>query len=265
MPVVKKTKPVAASTATTKPVEKKTVTTTKKTTEVKAAPKKSVAPVEKKEVATKKISLTGAAKAPKTFDIKEGSQATQDAFIDRFYKKLLALNYDVTKEQVKNIKKAYSETLKDVTEIASYQDVDAGMFYARRYIEGRVTAPPKAKDGLKTFMAGHYELKVRKLLGDESEFKFFGELNEDGTAFIAHIFDEDGNDTGKTREISLTDEVEEEEVKPVVKPAAKKVVTKKAPVVEEVEEDEEEEIEIEEEEIEEVEEDDDDFLDDDDE
>jgi len=238
MAVVSKKKPVAsntpATTKTTNTVEKKAVAPVKKT-ETKQAPVK-------KAETNKKLTLKGEPKAPKSFEIREGSQATQDAFIDRFYKKFLDLGYDVTKEQVKAVKKAYSETLREVTDIASYQDVDAGIYYARRYIKARVTAPPKAGNGLKTLMNGHYELKVRKLLGNEEEFKFFGDVNEDGTIFIT----EDGT------EIPLT----EEEVE--VKPATKKTVTKKAPVVVEEEE------EFEEEEIEEDEEYDD-FLDDEDE
>jgi len=199
------------------------------------------APAAEKKTATKggkKMSLTGNTKTPKSFEIKEGTQATQEAFIDKYYKKLQALGYDITKEQAKALKKAYSETLKEVTDIASYQDVDAGMYYARRYIKTRVTEPPKAKDGLKTLMNGHYEIKVRKTLGDETEYKFFGDLNEDGTIFI----------TVDGVEIPLADE--EVEVKPVAK---KKVPAKKAaPVVEE------EEVETEEEE------DFDDFLEDED-
>lgn len=252
MAIVSKKKPVAANTSATPKtpaVEKKVVNSTKKIT---VQPPKKAAPVAAKKTDTKKLTLNGNPKTPKSFEIKEGSQATQDAFIDRFYKKFLDLGYDVTKEQVKAVKKAYSETLKEVTDIASYHDVDAGMYYARRYIKTRVTEPPKAKNGLKTLMNGHYEIKVRKLLGNEEEFKFFGDVNDDGTIFIT----EDGT------EIALTDE-EEVEVKPVVK--TKKAV-KKAPVVEEeeiVEEVEEEEIdEVEEEEIEDEDDEFDDFLDD---
>ena len=232
MPIVKK------SAKTSTPVEEKKVSTVKKSTEKTAAPAT-------KKTESKKMSLTGNTKTPKTFEIKEGSQATQDAFIDRFHKKMLALGYDVTKEQVKNIKKAYSETLKEVTDIASYQDTDANIFYARRYIEARVTAPPKAKDGLKTLMNGHYELKVRKLLGDENEFKFFGDVNEDGTIFT----------TVDGEEIVIG----EEEVE--VKPVAKKKIAKKAPVVveEEIEEEENIEEELETEEDDEF----DDFIEDD--
>jgi len=202
-------------------------TTTKKTTAPAETKAVETPVVEKKTTAKggKKMTLTGNTKTPKTFEIKEGTQATQEAFIDRYYKKLQALGYDITKEQAKALKKAYSETLREVTDIASFHDVEAGMYYARRYIEARVTQPPKAKDGLKTLMMGHYELKVRKLLGDDTQFKFFGDVNEDGTIFI----------TVDGEEIPLTNE--EVEVKPVAK---KKVAAKKpAPVVEEEEEEEE--------------------------
>jgi len=240
MAVVKKPKKVENTTPTTKVVKKTTTVTPVK----KAVEKATEAPVAEKKTAAKggkKMSLTGNTKTPKTFEIKEGTQATQEAFIDKFYKKLLANGWDITKEQAKGIKKAYSETLKEVTDIAAYQDTEAGIFYARRFIETRVTQPPKAKGGLKTLMLGHYELKVRKLIGDESEFKFFGDLNDDGTIFI----------TTDGQEIPLDTE-EEVEVKPVTK---KKVAAKTAvPVVEE---------EIEEEEINSDDEFDD-FLDDDD-
>jgi hypothetical protein len=238
MAVVSKKKPAAPVAATTATVAKKTVAPVKKAAE---APVKNVEVSEKKKLA----SLNKNTKTSKSFEIKEGSQATQEAFIDRFYKKLVALGWEsISKEQTKAIKKAYSETLKEVTDIASFQDVDAGMYYARRYITARVTQPPKAKDGLKTLMNGHYELKVRKLLGNEDDFKFFGDVSEDGTTFIT----EDG------QEIALVDEVE-------VKPAAKKVVAKKAPVVEAEEVEEEEDL-IEDE----VDDDDfDDFLDEEDE
>lgn len=245
MPIVNKKKTV---TATKKVVAEKPV---KKVEVEEAEVEVKVTPTEKKKAKAptggRKLSLTGNVKTPKSFEIKEGSQATQEAFIDKFYKKLQALGYDITKEQTKSLKKAYSETLKEVTDLASYQDVDAGIYYARRLIKARVTEPPKAKDGLQTLMADHYELKVRKLIGDESTFKFFGRLNEDGTVFV----------TVDDEEIPM---VTEEEVKPTKKKAA----TKKAPVVEEVVE--EEEIEDEEETVETaVEEDFDDFLDDEDE
>ena len=254
MAIVSKKKAVTTTNNTTK---KTTEAPAKKTTEVKAE-----APVvaEKKTAnkGGKKMTLTGNTKTPKSFEIKEGTQATQEAFIDKFYKKMQDLGYDVTKEQVKKIKTAYSETLKEVTDIASYQDVDASIFYARRYIKPRVTEPPKAKDGLKTLMNGHYELKVRKTLGDESNYKFFGDTNEDGTVFI----------TTEGVEIPLNEE-EEVEVKPIKK---KTLVAKKkaAPVVEEeeVEEVVEDEEEIEEDVVDEEEDDDDefdDFLDDEDE
>jgi len=220
MAIVSKKKAVTTTNNTTK---KTTEAPAKKTTEVKAE-----APVvaEKKTAnkGGKKMTLTGNTKTPKSFEIKEGTQATQEAFIDKYYKKLQALGYDITKEQAKALKKAYSETLREVTDLASYQDVDAGMYYARRYIETRVTQPPKAKDGLKTLMMGHYEIKVRKTVGDVNEYKFFGDLNEDGNIFI----------TTDGEEIPLNTE-EEVEVKPVAK---KKVSVKKpAPVVEEEEED----------------------------
>jgi len=280
MAIVKKTNNKTTTNATTTPVTKKAVAPVKKVVkttteevEVKKAVKATKAPAkETKPAATevkggKKMTLTGNTKTPKSFDIKEGSQATQDAFIDKFYKKLLANGWDITKEQAKIIKKAYSETLKEVTDIASYQDVDAGMYYARRYIKARVTEPPKAKDGLKTLMNGHYELKMRKLIGNVDDFKFFGDVNEDGTIFT----------TTDGTEITIDDT--EVEVKPVVKKKA--TVKKPAPVVVEEEDEEEvmeeeivdeaeEEVEIDDEEIEEVEdevEDDeyDDFLDDEDE
>jgi len=243
MAIVSKKKAAPAANNTTK---KTTEAPVKKTAEVKAE-----APVAEKKTANKggkKMTLTGNTKTPKSFEIKEGTQATQEAFIDKYYKKLQALGYDITKEQAKALKKAYSETLREVTDLASYQDVDAGMFYARRFIETRVTQPPKAKDGLKTLMLGHYEIKVRKTVGDVDEYKFFGDLNEDGTIFI----------TTEGEEIPLNEE-EEVEVKPVVK---KKVAAKKpAPVVEE-----EAEEEVEEEEVVESDEDDefDDFLEDED-
>lgn len=250
MAIVSKKKAAPAATTNTAPTKKPTAPV-KKTAEVKA---EATPAVEKKTAAKggKRLSLTGNTKTPKSFEIKEGTQATQEAFIDKFYKKMQELGYDVTKEQVKKIKTAYSETLREVTDLASYQDTDAGFFYARRYIETRVTQPPKAKNNLKTLMLGHYEIKVRKLIGDESEIKFFGEVSADGKNFIAHVFDEEGNDTGKTIQIPINEE-EEVEVKPVKKVAAKKP----APVVVE-EEDEEEE-------VEEIDEDDefDDFLDDD--
>jgi len=261
MAIVKQKKNVANTTptATTEVVKKKTVAAPVKKTVNEV--KETEAPVVEKKTATKggkKLTLTGNTKTPKTFEIKEGSQATQEAFIDRYYKKLQALGYDITKEQAKNLKKAYSETLKEVTDIASYQDVDAGMYYARRYIKSRVTAPPRAEGGLKTLMAGHYELKLRKLLGDESQFKYFGDLNEDGDIFITV----DGD------EIPVNEE-EEVEVKPVAK---KKVAKKPIPVIEEedVEEEtiEEEDIveDTDEEEIEETDDDEfDDFLEDEDE
>lgn len=208
MAVVSKKRPVVAA-----PEEKKVATPVVAKKNVEKNVENTAAPVAKK-AEVKKISLTGNTKAPKSFEIKEGSQATQEAFIDRFYKKLLANSYDVNKEMVKTIKKAYGETLKEVLEIASYQDVDSGLYYARRFIKSRVTEPPKAKGGLKTLMAGHYEIKVRKLVGDESTFKFFGDLNEDGTIFI----------TTDGEEIPVSDEVE---VKPVAK---KKVAVKKTPV-----------------------------------
>ena len=259
-PEEKKTseKKVVTKKATKAPEEKKTVTK-KVVKEVEEAPV-----TEKKTVAKggKKMSLTGNTKSAKSFEIKEGSQATQEAFIDKYYKKLQALGYDITKEQVKNLKKAYSETLKEVTDVASYQDTDANLYYARRFIKTRVTEPPKAKDGLKTLMKGHYELKVRKLLGEESDFKFFGDLSEDGEYFITT----DGD------KIPLNEENEKSSKKST---STKKV---KTPVKEEEPEEEEEEV-IEEEVEEEVEEestsndddDDDDFdeldldLDDDDE
>ena len=257
MAVVKKPKKVENTTPTTKVVKKTTTVTPVK----KAVEKATEAPVAEKKTAAKggkKLSLTGNTKTPKSFEIREGTQATQEAFIDKFYKKMQDLGYDVTKEQVKKIKTAYSETLKEVTDIASYQDVDASIFYARRYIKPRVTEPPKAKDGLKTLMNGHYELKVRKTLGDEKDYKFFGDVNEDGTVFI----------TTEGVEIPLNEE-EEVEVKPVKK---KTLVAKKkaAPVVEEeeVEEVVEDEEEIEEDVVDEEEDDDDefdDFLDDEDE
>jgi len=237
MAIVSKKKAAAAPAATTK----KTTAPAKKTETVET-------PVVEKKTTTKggkKMTLTGNTKTPKTFEIKEGSQATQEAFIDKYYKKLQALGYDITKEQAKALKKAYSETLREVTDIASYHDVDAGMYYARRYIETRVTQPPKAKDGLKTLMMGHNEIKVRKLLGDDTQFKFFGDVNEDGTIFI----------TVEGEEIPLT--AEEVEVKPVAK---KKVAAKKpAPVVEE----EEEEVAEDEEIVEDSDDEFDDFLEDD--
>lgn len=222
MAIVSKKKPTNTTATTTTAPTKKTTAPVKKTVEAEATS------VVEKKTATKggkKMTLTGNTKTPKTFEIREGSQATQEAFIDRYYKKLQALGYDITKEQAKSLKKAYSETLREVTDIASYQDTDAGIFYARRYIESRVTQPPKAKDGLKTLMMGHYELKVRKLIGDESEIKFFGDVNEDGTVFI----------TTEGEEISLVTE-EEVEVKPVKKVSVKKPTPV---VVEEVEEEEE--------------------------
>lgn len=239
MAIVSKKKNVAS----TAPVEKKAAAPAKKSeAPAKKTVEKTEAPVTKKTEG-KKISLTGNNKTPKSFEIKEGGQATQEAFIDRFYKKLVGLGYDVNKEQTKAIKKAYGQTLAEVTDIASFQDVDAGIYYARRYIKDRVTEPPKAKDGLKTLMKGHYELKVRKLLGDETDFKFFGDVNEDGTVFI----------TVEGEEIAINDEVE---VKPV---ATKKKATVKKPVVVEEEAEDEEVVEVEETE----EEDDfDDFLED---
>ena len=87
MAVVSKKKPVAsntpATTKTTNTVEKKTVAPVKKT-ETKQAPVK-------KAETNKKLTLKGEPKAPKSFEIREGSQATQDAFIDRFYKKFCKL------------------------------------------------------------------------------------------------------------------------------------------------------------------------------
>lgn len=118
-------------------------------------------------------------KTPKTFEIKVGGQATQEAFIDRFYKKLTECGYELTKEQTKTIQKAYSETLKEVTEIASFQDTTSGIFYGRRIIKTRITNPPKAADGLQTLMLIHPEVKVRKQLADETKIKFFGQLSEE--------------------------------------------------------------------------------------
>jgi len=242
--------------------KKKTVVKNPQTevAEKKVAPKKVAEEVKETKAVEKKTTSTGGKKiltksnkaVSKNFEIREGTQATQEAFIDKFYKKLVNdYDYDISKKQAMNFKKAYSETLKEVLEIASFQDTDAGIFYARRYIESRVTAPPKAKDELKTLMKGHYEIKVRKLIGDESQIKFFGDLNEDGTVFI----------TTTGEEIPLTEEVE-------VKPVAKKKVAAKKPtpvVEEEVEEEEIEEEEVVEDATEEEDEDFDDFLEDEDE
>jgi len=257
MAIVRK-KVVAQQPETVKSEEKKVVAQPVATKKPVVEKKQAVPVATKKQQPTgnKKVSLINKPKNPKSFEIKEGAQATQEAFIDIFCKKLIERGIEVNKVITKEIQRAYGETLEEVTNIASYKDTAANIFYARRYIGDRVTAPPKAANGLKTLMRGHYEIKVRKLLGDENQIKYFGEVSEDGTTFIAHVFDEEGNDTGETVEISLDEEAVAKTSGE--KKAATKVTKKEAPVVtEEVEE------------IEEVEEedyfDDDDFLDEDEE
>lgn len=122
-----------------------------------------------------KMRLVPESNRSEIFEIKEGGQTTQEAFVDRFLKKLIAIGYtEVTKDQAFKIKNAYSETLNEVTSVSSYQDTVAKIFYARRFIRTRITKPPKAEGGLETLMLGHFELKVRKLLCNEDDIKFFG-------------------------------------------------------------------------------------------
>lgn len=122
-----------------------------------------------------KMRLVPESNRSEIFEIKEGGQTTQEAFVDRFLKKLIAIGYtEVTKDQAFKIKNAYSETLNEVTSVSSYQDTIAKIFYARRFIRTRITKPPKAEGGLETLMLGHFELKVRKLLCNEDDIKFFG-------------------------------------------------------------------------------------------
>lgn len=179
-------KPVAK--AETKKVEVKKPVAKKE--EAKAPVKKSVAKAPVKPATTSnnkggKFSLKKTDTKSKSFEIKVGGQATQDAFIDIFHKKLISLTYGVSKEEAKKLMKAYSETLKEVTSIASFQDTTSGIFYGRRMINTRVTNPPKAADGLQTLMLVHPEIKVRKQLADDSQIKFFGHLSEeDANIFI---------------------------------------------------------------------------------
>jgi len=188
--------------------------------------KQSSAPVAKKQpTGGKKVSLINKPKTTKSFELKEGSQCTQETFIDILCKKLIDREIEVNKAVTQKIMRAYGETLKEVTDVACYREPVSNIFYRRVFIGERITNPPRAAGGLKTLMKGHNELKVRKLLGDESTFKFFGEVSEDGTTFIAHVFDEDGNDTGETVEIPL------EEASNKVSNNTKKVVAKKPTVV----------------------------------
>lgn len=143
----------------------------------KVAPKKE-AP--KKAEKSGKMYLTKSKTSSTNFALVEGRQATQDQFIDILYKKMVAIGFDqLTKEQVKKVQKLCSETLKEVTDKCSFQDTTAGIYYARREIDARVTNPPKAADGLQTLMLKHYELKVRKVLADEEEIKFSGTISDD--------------------------------------------------------------------------------------
>ena len=177
----------------------------KKVAPKKAEPAKKVAPKKEAPAKTGKKTLTTKAnKTSDSFKLVEGKQATQDAFINILYNKLTKdLGYDaITKEDVKKIHKACSETLKEVTNLCSFQDTTAGIYYARRVIEARVTNPPKANDGLQTLMLKHYELKVRKVLANEEEIKFSGTVSEDDpTIFI----------TTDGKEIKINDELEPEE------------------------------------------------------
>lgn len=156
---------------------------------VKAEPKKAVNAEPKKAEKTeaKKGGLFAQKKTPDSAPaLVEGKQATQEQFITILQKKLIDAfgNNNISKKEAVAIQKAYSETLKEVTDKCSFQDTTAGIFYARREIDSRVTNPPKAEDGLQTLMLKHYELKVRKVLADEDEIKFSGTLSDDGETFI---------------------------------------------------------------------------------
>jgi len=183
----------------------------------KAEPaKKAVAPKKaepEKKTGKKVLSLSKKTSSNDNFKLVEGKQATQDQYISILHKKLVALGYDaITKEDVRKIQKANSETLKEVTNLCSFQDTTAGIFYARREIDARVTAPPKAADGLQTLMLKHYELKVRKVLADEDSIKFSGTLSDDGTTFITTEGKKIKVDTVAPATSSKEEAEEEEEV-----------------------------------------------------
>jgi len=214
-PVVKKAVAPKATEAPKKVVKKAEAPAPAK----KAVAKKAVAAPAKKTVAKAAPAKTAGkkflAKANKTsdsFKLVEGKQATQDAFIALFHKKLTALNYgEITKEEVKQIQKAYSETLKEVTNLCSFQDTTAGIFYARREIEARVTNPPKAADGLQTLMLKHYELKVRKVLANEDEIKFSGTVSEEDPNVFITVDGQEININDTTASAPVAEEADEEE------------------------------------------------------
>jgi hypothetical protein len=175
---------------------------------------------------------------------KKGTQATQDYFNQEFMKNLNKEGFEPSSlKDVALIKKAYSETLKDILANGSYQDSVSGIYYAYRTIKSRVTNPPQQAVGEQTLMKEHHEIKVRMIVEDEKDIKFLGKQIDDNT-FEAIIVDEDGNET--TTEIAINDE------KPKKKSTSKKTVSKKKPS--KVEDEEEEE--IEETEDEDIEEDD---------
>lgn len=213
-PVVKKAVAPKATEAPKK-VVKKAEAPAKKAVAKKAVPapaKKAVAKTAPAKATTGKKFLAKANKTSDSFKLVEGKQATQDAFIALFHKKLTALNYgEITKEEVKQIQKAYSETLKEVTNLCSFQDTTAGIFYARREIEARVTNPPKAADGLQTLMLKHYELKVRKVLANEDEIKFSGTVSEDDPNVFITVDGQEININDTTASAPVADADEEVE------------------------------------------------------
>lgn len=275
-PEVKTATKKAETKATTKKAEDKKPVA--KTATKKAETPKTTAKAKSVEI----VQMDGGRKTnPDSFAIKRGGQATQEAFLDRFFKNITQspdaknpsdITFAVNKRHCKEILRVYGLTLREVLEDASYTDTTAGVRYKRKMIKTRIITSklPHVDNTNQILTVLHPEIKVRELVLPEEEYKFEGTLSKDGKTFktvdgktinIEKLEKEMEAKYGKAEETTtkkpkvekVVDEVEEDEIDEVIEDEVEETEEIDEVIEDEVSDEEDDEVEVEEDEEEEEE------------